>query len=215
MLVSRIPRQAYVASCADDFKKWPLHALAAEYARVKADYDVVSAAGDEVDVGSRIEFGLEDFVADPNLYPAAEVKSRVFRSRADVQTYFFSFGNLSPHFQADKLRGLATLLEHEEKRYEALYLEGYFDNAAHVDVLWSRLSVIEEFICCSPCSSLEDAAVKLRFATEHLTNMDCDWDQRDLVIKSVLSFLGTLKQDNETSTGLQVAALEAVAEQLG
>lgn len=215
MLVSRIPRQAYIASCAADLAKWPFAAWAAEYARVKSDYDVVSAATDEVEDGSRVALRLVDFVADPTLYPAHEVNSYQFHCLGDVQSYFYNLENLAPHFSADKMRGLVKALEAEEKRYEARFSEGYFDNAAHVEVLWSRISVLEDFICCTPCNCIEDAVVKLRFAAEHLTNMDCDWDQRDLVIKSVLSFLSTIKQHDDASTALQVAALETVAEQLG
>lgn len=215
MLVSRIPRQAYIASCAADLAKWPFAAWAAEYARVKADYDVVSTATEDVDEVSKVALRLVDFVADPTLYPAHEVNSYQFYCHGDVSSYFYRLENLQPHFMADKLRGLAMILEAEEKRYEARFSAGYFDNAAHVEVLWSRMSVIEDFICSTPCNTLDDAAVKLRFATEHLTNIDCDGDQRDLIMKSVLSFLTTMKQDNDSSTALQVAELEAVAQQLG
>jgi hypothetical protein len=218
MLASRIPRQAYVASCAADFSKWPLAALETEYARVKAAHDDVTdliCVADDADVEKFVAFRLVDFVVDPSRYPASDLNRLKFYSRADVQSYFYNIENLQPHFMADKLRGLAAILEVEQARYEKRVDEGYFDNTAFAQMLSGRMSVIEEFMCCAPCGSLEDATVKLRFATDHLTNIDCDWDERDLIIKSVLSFLSTVKQDTDTSTALQVAALESVAEKLG
>lgn len=154
---------------------------------------------------------LFDHVADTRRYSAPGLEKKIFHTLADVAAFFSALEAADPSFAGDRLSVSAAYTEHAENVFHLKAKVGAIDARELYEVLSDRIDVLEAHICSIPCRSVEDILLKVSFALEHFTDDDVDWSMRDALLKSIQTY----RPPGDTLTGLQVAALEAVAEQLG
>lgn len=169
--------------------------------------------------GLRAIVRLADHTEDIGLYCLGGREAQVFMSSGDIRRFFEPYLSCDPQrrFAADR----SALLEAhaaEAARVHAIKLK---DRAYEIEaldsVLYEQEAAVEDHICDMPCQSIEDVHRKLQFALLVLNSDELDWDPRDRILRSIQSFTAsaTKQDDGAEVTGLQVAALNAAADQLG
>lgn len=154
---------------------------------------------------------LFDHVADTRRYVAPGLEKKIFHTLRQIEDFFSPLEAADPSFASDRLSVCAAYVEHAETVFHMKAEVGAVDARELYEVLSDRIDVIEDHICSMPCRTVDDILLKVSFALENFTNDDVDWVRRDALLKSIQTF----KPAGDALTGLQVAALEAVAEQLG
>ncbi|MFN3321483.1 MAG: hypothetical protein ACK43M_22365 [Allorhizobium sp.] len=170
--------------------------------------------------GLRAIVRLADHATDMGIYCLRGREAPVFMTCGDIRSFFEPYLSCDP--QRRFARDRAALLEaHAAQAMQVhnMKLEaGTYEMEALDDVLYEQEAAIEDHICSFPCQSIEDVHRKVQFALLVLSSDELDWDGRDKILRSIQSFTAFASgKDDEVAqlTGLQVAALEAVADQLG